>query len=208
VTKVAIIYHSGSGHTGVVADQVAAGVEDAGCEAIMLRVTSAEQDFTDILDQASDADAIIFGSPTYMGDISSPLKAFFEATSYIWFTLGWKDKFAGGFTNSLSFAGDKAHALNSMLVLAMQHGMIWVGAGQAPGSHSNSDAAPGTINRLGYSVGVATQSDNLGLEATPPSGDRKFARLYGERIALLLPKLKVQIHDRAPSFQFVGSLSQ
>jgi NAD(P)H dehydrogenase (quinone) len=206
VTKVAIIYHSKTGHTGVVADQVAAGVEDGGSEAILLKIESAEQDFTDILDRASEADAIIFGSPTYMGDISSPLKAFFEATSYIWFTLGWKDKLAGGFTNSLNFAGDKAHALNSMLVLAMQHGMIWVGAGQAAGTHSHSDAAPNTVNRLGYSIGVATQSDNLSHETTPPSGDRKFARLYGQRIAQLLPKIKVQTHDRTPTLQHLRAL--
>jgi NAD(P)H dehydrogenase (quinone) len=207
VTKVAIIYHSDSGHTGVVADQVAAGVEEAGSEAIMLRIESASQDFTDILDQASEAQAIIFGSPTYMGDVSSAMKAFFEATSYIWFTLGWKDKIAGGFTNSLNFAGDKAHTLNSMLVLAMQHGMIWVGAGQPPGVHTNADAAPGVVNRLGYSIGVATQSDNQAANITPPSGDRKFARLYGKRIALLLPKLKVHVHDRSPSLQQLRALS-
>lgn len=208
MTKVAIIYHSNTGHTGVVAQQVAAGVEDGGSEAVLLKIESASQDFTEILDQANQADAIIFGSPTYMGDISSPLKAFFEATSYVWFQLGWKDKLAGGFTNSLNLAGDKAHALNSMLVLAMQHGMIWVGAGQAPAAHSNFDATPNTVNRLGFSIGVGTQSDNVSHEISPPTGDRKFARLYGKRIAQLLPKLKVQIHDRTPPLQQLRALSQ
>jgi NAD(P)H dehydrogenase (quinone) len=208
VTKVAIIYHSETGHTGVVAHQVAAGVEDGGSQAIMLKIDNAAQDFTDMIDQASEADAIIFGSPTFMGDISSPLKAFFEATAYAWMSMDWKDKMAGGFTNSMQFAGDKAHALNSILVLAMQHGMIWVGAGQPPGHHTNGNAAPGQVNRLGYSVGVATQSDNLSPDLTPPTGDREFARLYGERIAHLVRRIRVQHHDREASFHFPRQISQ
>jgi NAD(P)H dehydrogenase (quinone) len=190
MSKIAIVYHSGYGHTAVVAESVAQGVSDGGATPILLKLESAAQDFTEVLEQASQADAIIFGAPTYMGDISTPLRAFFEASSKIWFTMGWKDKVAGGFTNSLSFAGDKAHSLNSILVLAMQHGMIWVGTGQSPGAHSNSDAAPAVVNRLGYSIGVATQSDNAAPDVTPPSGDREFARLYGVRIAEVTSKLK------------------
>ncbi|GBF57617.1 p-benzoquinone reductase [Candidatus Phycosocius bacilliformis] len=190
MTTVAIIYHSGYGHTAVVAEHIAKGVTEAGGNAVLLKLESASQDFTETLEAASRADAIIFGAPTYMGDISSPLRAFFEATSKIWFTLGWKDKVAGGFTNSLSFAGDKAHSLNSILTLAMQHGMIWVGTGLAPGAHSNSDAAPDVVNRLGYYIGVATQSDNAAPDITPPAGDREFARLYGARITDITRKLK------------------
>lgn len=190
MTTVAIIYHSGYCHTAVVAEQIAKGVTEAGGNAVLLKLESASQDFTETLEAASRADAIIFGAPTYMGDISSPLRAFFEATSKIWFTLGWKDKVAGGFTNSLNFAGDKAHSLNSILTLAMQHGMIWVGTGLAPGAHSNSDAAPDVVNRLGYSIGVATQSDNAAPDITPPAGDREFARLYGARITDITRKLK------------------
>ena len=190
MTKIAIIYHSGYGHTAVVAEHVAKGVTEAGGEAALLKIESAAQDFSVILDEATTADAIIFGAPTYMGDISAPLKAFFEASSKVWFTLGWKDKVAGGFTNSLSFAGDKANSLNSILTLAMQQGMIWVGTGLAPGAHSNSDAAPDVVNRLGYYVGVATQSDNVAPDITPPAGDREFARLYGVRVTEITKKMK------------------
>jgi NAD(P)H dehydrogenase (quinone) len=190
MTKIAIIFHSGYGHTAVVAEQVAKGVTEAGGQAVLLKIESAAQDFSAILDEATTADAIIFGAPTYMGDISAPLKAFFEASSKVWFTLGWKDKVAGGFTNSLSFAGDKGNSLNSILTLAMQQGMIWVGTGMAPGAHSNSDAAPDVVNRLGYYVGVATQSDNAAPDITPPPGDREFARLYGVRITEITKKMR------------------
>ncbi|MCU0881474.1 MAG: flavodoxin family protein [Hyphomonadaceae bacterium] len=188
--KVAVVYHSGYGHTAVVAESVAQGVRDGGGEPIVLKIESAGQDFSEMLDAASEADAIIFGAPTYMGDISAPLKAFFEASSKVWFVQGWKDKLAGGFTNSLSFAGDKAHALNTIFTLSQQHLMIWVGAGQPGGAHSNSDAGENNVNRMGYYIGVATQSDNAPAEVTPPAGDREFARLYGVRMATTAARFK------------------
>jgi NAD(P)H dehydrogenase (quinone) len=187
---VAIIFHSGYGHTAVVAQAVADGVTAAGGIATLHQIEGPGQDFAELLAAAGGADAIIFGAPTYMGDISAALKAFFEASSKAWMKLEWKDKVAGGFTNSLSFAGDKHHSLASIFTLAMQHGMIWVGTGVLPGAHSNADAAPETINRLGYSVGVATQSDNASPDITPPAGDRAFARDYGSRIVTITRQFK------------------
>jgi NAD(P)H dehydrogenase (quinone) len=190
MTKIAIIFHSGYGHTAVVANSVAQGVRDADGEPILLQIENASQDFTPLLSAASEADGIVFGAPTYMGDISHPLKAFFEASSKVWFVSGWKDKVAGGFTNSASFAGDKANSLGSIMTFAMQHLMIWVGGGQPGGDHTNQDAGADNVNRLGYYVGVATQSDNASPEITPPAGDREFARLYGVRMTQIAAKLK------------------
>jgi NAD(P)H dehydrogenase (quinone) len=189
MTQVAIIYHSGFGHTAVVAEEVAEGVRSAGAQAVVVRLDNPGQDFSQALEAASAADAVIFGAPTYMGDVSATLKAFFEASSKIWYARGWKDKVAGGFTNSLSFAGDKHHSLASIFTLAMQHGMIWVGTGSVPGDHAQDDAAPTVENRLGFSVGVATQSDNAPPDVTPPPGDRAFARSYGARIAHFAARL-------------------
>lgn len=190
MSTIAIVYHSGYGHTAVVAEAVAKGVADAGATPKLLKIENAAQDFTAFLEEVSKADGVIFGSPTYMGDISAPLKAFFEASAGIWMKQGWKDKIAAGFTNGLTFAGDKGHALTSIVVLAMQHGMIWVGTAQPLGNvNGNSSAAPEAVNRLGYSMGVVTQSDNAGADVTPPSGDREFARLLGERVAKVTAKL-------------------
>ncbi|NJR20560.1 MAG: flavodoxin family protein, partial [Hyphomonadaceae bacterium] len=147
---------------------------------------------TAFLDEANQADAIVFGAPTYMGDVSAGLKAFFEASAKVWFTLGWKDKLAGGFTNSFNAAGDKAQTLSSMVVFAMQHGMIWAGPGvpAASGGQNTPNLSTDQVNRFSYSVGVATQSDNAAPDVTPGSGDQEFARLYGVRLAQLAQKLK------------------
>ncbi|WP_374575187.1 flavodoxin family protein [Phenylobacterium sp.] len=182
MTKVAIAYHSGFGHTAVVAESVAEGVRAAGAEPVLLKIENAAQDFGPLLDQASNADAIVFGAPTYMGDVSAAFRAFAEASSKVWAVQGWKDKLAAGFTNSHSLSGDKLQALASLSVLAAQHGMVWVSTGLPPGSAAGK-TGPEDVNRLGSFLGVMTQSENASPEVTPPSGDRETARLLGVRVA-------------------------
>jgi NAD(P)H dehydrogenase (quinone) len=190
MTTVAVVYHSGYGHTHVVAEAVAEGVRRAGAEAKLLRIENAAQDFAGMLEEAGKADAIIFGTPVYMGDVSAPLKAFFEASSKVWMAQGWAGKVAAGFANGLTPGGNKDNALGSIFVLAMQHSMIWVGTGLMPGNmEANAKAAPEALNRLSYSIGVGTQSDNAGPDVTPTSGDKDTARHLGERVAKVAAKL-------------------
>jgi NAD(P)H dehydrogenase (quinone) len=191
MTTVAIVYHSGYGHTAVVANEVAEGVRMAGATPVVLKIEGLTQDFQPLLDEASKADAIVFGSPTYMGDVSAPLKAFFEASSKIWYGQGWKDKVAGGFTNSYNQGGNKDNTLGSIIVLAMQHSMIWVGTGVMPANPAPSqETGADKVNRMSYMLGLASQSDNAGADVTPPSGDKETARLYGQRVAKVAAKLK------------------
>jgi NAD(P)H dehydrogenase (quinone) len=191
MTTVAIVYHSGYGHTEVAAKEVAAGAEGAGAKVKLIKIENAAQDMQPILDAVADADAIVFGSPTYMGDVSAALKAFFEASSKVWMQMGWKDKVAGGFTNGLTWGGNKDNTLGSMFVLAMQQGMIWVGTGMMPGNmNGNSDAAPNAVNRMSYPIGAVSQSDNAAPDVTPPAGDKETMRLYGARMAGMAAKLK------------------
>jgi NAD(P)H dehydrogenase (quinone) len=192
MTNIAIVYHSGFGHTATVAEEIAKGVADGGATPVLVKLDSAGQDFSEALQAVTDADGVVFGAPTYMGDVSAVLKTFFEASGKIWYTGGWKDKVAGGFTNSFNASGDKLHALQSIFVLAMQHHMIWVGAGQPAASAGKvtPDYSPDQVNRFSYSIGVATQSDNAGADVTPGAGDKEFARRYGVRLAELTRKLR------------------
>ena len=183
MTKVAIVYHSGYGHTAVLAEKVAEGVRDAGQTPILLKIDNAAQDFAPLIDQITEADAVVFGAPTYMGDVSGVFKVFADATSSAFFTGAWKDKLAAGFTNSHSFAGDKGHALESLTILAAQHGMNWVNLGLAPPGVTAAERGPDTLNRVGSFIGLAAQSDNVSPEISPPAGDRETARLLGVRVA-------------------------
>ncbi|WP_370334571.1 NAD(P)H-dependent oxidoreductase [Parvularcula marina] len=183
MTKVAIIYHSGYGHTKLVAEAVAEGA--AGVDGVSVDLVTAE-DATDDLDRFDDADAIIFGSPTYMGSASGPMTTFMDATSKVWAEDRWKDKVAGGFTNSGSMAGDKFVTLQQFAVLAAQQGMIWVPLAMKNETNGPDMPAgdPKGLNRTGHYFGPGTQSDNAPAEkGNPPEGDIRTAQAYGERVA-------------------------
>ena len=178
MTTVAIAYHSGYGHTKRVADAVHAGAGSVpGVSSVMIDVSKIDDAGWA---QLAAADAIVFGAPTYMGGPSAPFKAFADASSKVWFTQGWKDKIAGGFTCSLNMSGDKLFTLNYFVALAMQHGMVWVSLGVMPGA---VPGAPDQLNRLGSYMGVMAQADNVPAEQSPPQGDLDTAKAYGQRIA-------------------------
>lgn len=183
MTTVAIVYHSGFGHTHVLAESAAQGVREAGAEPVLLRIDSAAQDFAPLLDAVKGADAVVFGAPTYMGDLSAAFRAFAEASAKSWYAQDWKDKLAAGFTVSNSPSGDKLHALNSLAVFAAQHGMVWVPTGLLPGTASGK-IGPEDINRLGSFLGAMAQSENAPAgEANPPAGDHLTVRHLGRRLA-------------------------
>ena len=178
--KVAIAYHSGFGHTEVLAQAVAAGVENAGAR---VSLTSVGDPQSINWDELAEADAIIFGTPTYMGSVSAPFKAFMDASSKIWAQQGWKDKLAAGFTNSSSQSGDKLNTLIQLSVYAASHSMNWISLGLMPGNNS-SQGCTTDLNRLGSFLGAMAQSNaDQGPELTPPQSDRDTAQALGERVA-------------------------
>ncbi|MFF4157255.1 flavodoxin family protein [Streptomyces sp. NPDC001678] len=176
---VAIAYHSGFGHTAVLAEAVRAGAAETGATVHLINVAEITDAQWELLDAS---DAIVFGSPTYMGTASGAFHVFAEATSKRWFTRAWQDKIAAGFTNSASKSGDKLHTLQFFTVLAAQHGMHWVGLGAMPGWNS-STASENDINRLGFFLGAGAQTDNDQGPEGVHKADIATAELLGRRVA-------------------------
>lgn len=185
---VAVVYHSGFGHTARQAQAVAAGVEEVpGARALLLSVEEAMQRW----DELEAADAIVFGAPTYMGGPSAAFKAFAEATSRAVLARGlaWRDKLAAGFTNSGARSGDKLATLVQIALFAAQHGMHWVNLGLPPGGRSSASAED-EPNRLGFWLGAAAQSNvDEGPEAAPPEADLATARHLGRRVATVAAQM-------------------
>ncbi|MFA5899550.1 MAG: flavodoxin family protein [Hyphomicrobium sp.] len=184
MARIAVVYHSGYGHTGVVAEHVAKGA--AAAPGIVVQVFKADEltspDAGPWAELAA-ADAIIFGAPTYMGSASATMKQFMDASSKVWYARGWKDKIAAGFTNSASQSGDKLSTLEQLAVFAAQHGMIWTGNSILPGNNS-STGSPEDDNRIGSFLGLMTQANaDQGPDVAPPHADRRTAELFGRRIA-------------------------
>ena len=175
MTKVAVVFHSGYGHTLRMAQAVAEGA-DAELVAIDADGNLPEGGW----DTLAAADAIIMGSPTYMGSVSWQFKKFADASSKPWYTQAWKDKLFAGFTNSASLNGDKLSTLTYLFTLAMQHGGLWVSQGVMP---SNTKAAQrNDANFLGsYSGAMAQSPSDAGAHEMLP-GDLENARKLGKRV--------------------------
>lgn len=184
MTNIAIIYFSGTGHTHLMAESIAAGVKtNPEATAQLLRITGEQIVHGRWKDQAmvaslTSADAIVFGSPTYMGGVAAQFKAFVDGVSSTWAQQLWKDKIGGGFTHSGGLSGDKQGTLVYLAINAAQHSMIWVGAGEM--------SQPNGVNRLGSYQGLMGQttpdfSGEKGAELD--AGDRLSCELYGQRIA-------------------------
>ncbi len=180
---IAVIYHSGYGHTQRMAQSITAG---AGAELIAIDAQGNLPDGGWETLQA--ASAIIMGSPTYMGSVSWQFKKFADASSKPWYTGAWKDKLFAGFTNSSALNGDKSSTLNYLFTLAMQHGGIWVSQGVMP--CTSKSAQRNDANYLGsYSGAIAQSASDAGAGEMAP-GDLETARSFGERVAQVASRFR------------------
>lgn len=180
--RIAIIYHSGYGHTGRQARAVKSGVEKVeGVDALLLSVEEAPARWEDL----ASAEAIIFGTPTYMAGPSAAFKVFQEASSHevLAKNAGWKNKIAAGFTNSGSRSGDKLATLIQIALFAAQHGMHWVNLDLPPANNSTMGSED-DLNRLGFWLGAGAQSNtDQAPNLAPPESDLATARHLGQRVA-------------------------
>lgn len=185
-TATTVIYHSGYGHTRRMAEAVAEG---AGATLIAIDADGeiTEKEWETLLA----SDAIIFGSPTYMGAPSWQFKKFADATSKPWFEAKWKDKVFGGFTNSASLNGDKLNTLTYFALLAAQHCGLWAGLDIKPANHSHSKRDD--LNRMGAYLGAMAQSDADAPAEAMSEGDLGTARAYGARVAKIAAQFVAKV---------------
>ncbi|MBV1701615.1 MAG: flavodoxin family protein [Hyphomicrobiales bacterium] len=187
--KIAILYFSGYGHTAKQAEAVHAGAASvAGSEATLYRIDE-EGNISDATWEAlGAADAIIYGTPTYMAGPAWQFKKVADASSKPWYSQVWKNKIAAGFTNSASVNGDKGFTIDYLFHLSMQHSQIWVGTGEMP---RNAKAhGPDDVNwTAGFAGAMAISPSDASPDEAPRKGDLETARLLGARVATLAGKM-------------------
>jgi multimeric flavodoxin WrbA len=190
MTTIAIVFYSGYGHTAKQARAVFEGAASLPGAHAKIYPLDAQGDLPEgAWDELSEADAIIYGSPTYMGGPAWQFKKFADASSKPWFSQAWKDKVAAGFTNSASVNGDKFSTLAYFWTLSQQHGQVWVGTGLMP---ANSKAhGPAEVNwTAGFAGALAISPADASPEEAPRSGDLETARLLGQRVAEFAARLR------------------
>lgn len=188
MTLIAIVFHSGYGHTRRVAEHVRAGIAARNVEVEVIEI-DAEGFVSDAAwATLKAADGVVFGSPTYMGGPSWQFKRFADASSKPWYMQEWKNKIAAGFTNSATLNGDKESTIGYFATLAGQHKMLWTGTGMHP---SNSKAATrDDLNHLGgYRGLLVTSPSDASVDEMIP-GDLRTAEAFGANIADVVREVK------------------
>ncbi|WP_274021752.1 flavodoxin family protein [Vibrio parahaemolyticus] len=194
MSKIAIIYFSKTDVTGQLARAIAAGVEQQGikqqgeCEILSHRIEGSEiieGRFVkpNLMDELAECDAIIFGSPTYMGGVAAQFKAFADASSESWYHQKWANKVAAGFTSGGALNGDQSCTLQYLQTFAYQHGMMWVGLDKI------SNSGEQNLNRYGVQGGIVAQGGEDGLLH---ASDVATAEYLGKRVAMLVDKLSTR----------------
>lgn len=180
--SIAIVYHSGHGHTEHIARCVANGARSvADIEVALIKA----DELSTSVEQLLAYDGIIWGSPTYLGGVSGVFKRFMDATGGMWRKQSLKGKLAAGFTVSSLPAGDKQSTLLSMFVFSMQHGMMWVGNPILPEQH-NGVPYEQAANRLGSWSGLMAQAGHSAPADSFDVGDIKTAKMFGENFSSTL----------------------
>ena len=195
---VSIIYFSGTGHTTKLAEAVTKGAASvAGVKTNLIAINGDDivkgrYQNDAVFAQLDASDAIIFGSPTYMGGPAAQFKAFADATGGKWYAERVERQMAAGFTVSSSPSGDKLSTLHYFFTLAMQQGMIWIGLPELPMNDKG-------INRLSSYSGVMAQAGQEPTDVAPNAADKLTGELLGQRVANLCGEIEKVMNRNHPN---------
>ena len=141
MSDILVLYYSRHGNVAAMAQYVARGVEQVQhmqarvrtvpdvsttCEASTPTVPEAGAPYAS-LDDLSECQGLVLGSPTRFGNMAAPLKYFFDNTASLWLKGSLINKPAGVFTSTGSLHGGQETTLLSMMLPLLHHGMLVTG---------------------------------------------------------------------------------
>lgn len=185
MTRIGIVYFTQTDVTGALATSIKKGVESVeGTDVFEHRILGSEIldgrfENQTVLDELCRCDAIIFGSPTYMGNVSAQFKSLADATSELWCDQKWSGKIAAGFTCGSAPNGDQSSTLQYLVTLANQHGMVWIGLDSAYGYEDRG------VNRMGNQLGLTAHVK----DGKEDDMDHATAEYLGCRVATMTTRL-------------------
>ncbi len=200
--KALILYYSMYGHIYKMAEAIAAGVREVpGCEAIIKRVPEtlsdeilgkmgaldAQKSMAHIpvatVDDLTQADAIIFGTPTRFGNMCGQMRQFLDATGGLWAKGALIGKVGSVFASSATQHGGQESTILSFHTTLLHHGMVVVGLPYSfAGQTSNAEITGGSP--YGASTIVGAQGERM-----PSENELAGARFQGAHVARIAAKL-------------------
>lgn len=200
--KVLVVYYSMYGHVHKMAEAIADGVQEiAGADALLRRVPetlspdvlekmgaapaqkSMERVPTCSVDQLSQADAIIFGTPTRFGNMCGQMRQFLDATGQLWVQGSLVGKVGSVFTSSATQHGGQESTILSFHITLLHQGMIIVGLPYSFQGQMRIDELTG-----GSPYGASTIAGGKG-ERLPSENELAAAHFQGRHVATIAGKL-------------------
>jgi len=195
-----IVFYSRYGNTLMLAEAIKEGVKAAGGEACLRKVHETAPEFViekderwkatldkmkDIfeakVEELSNADALVIGSPTRFGNMAAPLKEFIDLTGGLWMKGALSGKVGAVFVTNSTMHSGKESTLLSMMIPLLHHGMVIVGI---PPTEQE------TVTHGSYYGATATTG--IMADNSPTEEDLKLAKSLGKRIYEISSKLSVK----------------
>jgi NAD(P)H dehydrogenase (quinone) len=197
MTKVLVLYYSAYGHIETMANAVAEGARETGATVDVKRVPEtvppevAKASYYKI-DQAApiaeindlaNYDAIIVGTGTRFGRISSQMASFLDQAGGLWLKGALNGKVGGAFTSSATQHGGQETTLYSIIGNLLHFGMVIVGMNYGFAGQMKLDEVTG-----GAPYGATTITGGDGSRQ-PSENELAGARYQGRAIAETAKKL-------------------
>ena len=195
MTQVLVLYYSSYGHTAALAEAVAQGARQEGATATVKRVPETappeaakgfqhnEAHAVATVDELADYDAIVVGTPTRYGRMTSQMAAFWDQTGGLWQSGALVGKVGAAFTSTATQHGGQETTQFSILTNLLHMGMTIVGLDYGfPGQMENDEVHGGTP------YGASTVAGGDG-KRSPHENDLGGARYLGARVARTAAKL-------------------
>jgi NAD(P)H dehydrogenase (quinone) len=196
--KILVLYYSSYGHIEQMANAVAEGARSvSGTEAVVKRVPELVPE--DVarnahmkLDQAApiatpgelaDYDAIIVGTPTRYGRMTSQMANFWDQTGGLWVKGALVGKVGSAFTSTATQHGGQETTLFSIITNLLHQGMVIVGLPYSFQGQMRLDEITG-----GTPYGASTLAGGDGSRQ-PTENELEGARFQGRHVAEIAAKL-------------------
>ncbi|MBM3804341.1 MAG: NAD(P)H:quinone oxidoreductase [Acidimicrobiia bacterium] len=197
-----VIFYSMYGHIYKLAEAVAAGAREVeGAQAELFQVAelvpesalertgakAARQAFAHIpeakVEQLTEADAILFGTPTRFGNMCAQMRNFLDQTGRLWAKGGLIGKVGSVFTSTATQHGGQETTIVSFHTTLLHHGMVIVGVPYSePGLSTLKEITGGSP----YGAGTLTGGDG---SRQPSENELAIARFQGRHATQIAKKL-------------------
>lgn len=197
MARILVLYYSTYGHIETMAEAVAEGARETGATVDIKRVPETAplevaQNAHFKLDQKApvavvgdlaDYDAIIIGTGTRFGRISSQMASFLDQAGGLWASGVLNGKVGGAFTSSASQHGGQETTLFSIITNLLHFGMVVVGLPYSFAGQMGHEEVKG-----GAPYGATTIAGGDGSRQ-PSKDDLDGARFQGRHVAEITAKL-------------------